>query len=74
MIKVIPIGTKVELNNKFNGMILSISIRKDTVVYEVQKTTEDNIFFIWANEWEITSKHKQKSIINQCLELNNAPN
>lgn len=69
MIKVIPIGTIVEVNNKFKGMIISISIRKTTIVYEVQQTTKDNVFCVWVNDWEITSKHKQHSIINQCLNI-----
>ena len=69
MIKVIPIGTTVEVNNKFKGMIISISIRKTTIVYEVQQTTGHNMFCIWANDWEITSKHKQHTIINQCLNI-----
>jgi len=68
-IKIIPIGTKVEVNNFFKGIIISVSIRKEAIVYEIQKTTKDGIIVIWSNHWEITSKHKEKTIINQCLEL-----
>lgn len=54
----IPIGTEVIVNSNFKGIIVSISIRMNSVNYEVQKTTEDGIFAFWATDWEITSNHK----------------
>ena len=36
-------------------------------MYEVQKTTTEGLIVIWASDWEITSKHKEETIINQCL-------
>ena len=69
MLSIIPIGTKVEVNNAFKGIIISASIRKTAVVYEVQQTREDGITAIWANDWEITSKHKEMTIIKECLNM-----
>jgi hypothetical protein len=63
MIKIIQIGSRVEVNNEFEGIIISASIRKKSVVYEVQKTHEDGITTIWANDWEITSKIKEATIV-----------
>jgi len=63
MIKIIQIGSRVEVNNEFEGIIMSASIRKKSVVYEVQKTHEDGITTIWANDWEITSKIKEATIV-----------
>lgn len=54
---IIPIGTKVIANSKFKGIIISISIRKNSITYEVQKTTDTGIITYWFNDWEITSKH-----------------
>lgn len=68
MIKIIPIGTNVEVNNTFTGMVISASIRKTHVVYEVQQTREEDMYSLWANDWEITSTHKEKTIISQCME------
>ena len=55
---IIPIGTEVIVNSNFKGIIVSVSIRMNSVNYEVQKTTEDGIYAIWAADWEITSNHK----------------
>ena len=54
---IIPIGTKVVVNGKFKGIIITVSIRMNNITYEVQKTTEDGFYSIWANDWEITSSH-----------------
>ena len=54
---IIPIGTKVIANGEFKGIIISISIRKNSITYEVQKTTDTGITSYWFNDWEITSKH-----------------
>ena len=54
---IIPIGTEVNVNSNFKGIIVSVSIRMNSVNYEVQKTTEDGIYAFWAADWEITSSH-----------------
>ena len=65
---VIQVGTKVTVNEVFEGVIVSICVRKDNFTYEVQQTREDGVITIWSYEWEITSSHNKRSIINQCLE------
>ena len=40
---IIPVGEKVTVNDNFEGMIISISLRKNSIVYEVQQTNEDGI-------------------------------
>ena len=42
----------------FKGIVVSVSIRMDSVNYEVQKTTESGIYAFWAADWEITSNHR----------------
>lgn len=34
---IIPIGTEITVNNAFKGIIVSVSIRMNSVNYEVQK-------------------------------------
>lgn len=67
MIKIIPIGTKVTANYKYDGMIIGANIRMKSIIYEVQQTLEDTTRSFWFNDWEITSKHKEYTIIQQCL-------
>ena len=64
---IIPIGTEVTVNNTFKGTIVSISIRMNSVIYEVQKTTEDGLYAFWAAEWEITSKHKMDLAVSSLI-------
>ena len=70
MISIIPIGTKVIANDCFVGIVISASIRKTNVLYEVQKTTEDSSNVAWFNDWEITSKHKKQTIIDNLIREN----
>lgn len=55
---IIPIGTEVIVNNNFEGVIVSVSIRMNSINYEVQKTTESGLYAFWVADWEITSNHK----------------
>ncbi len=55
---IIPIGTEVIVNSNFKGIIVSVSIRMNSVNYEVQKTTEDGVYAFGAADWEIASNHK----------------
>lgn len=55
---IIPVGTEVIVNSNFKGIIVSVSIRMNSVNYEVQKTTKDGLYAFWVADWEITSKHK----------------
>ena len=64
---IIPVGEKVIVNDNFEGMIISISLRKNSIVYEVQQTNEDGIRVIWANDWEITSIHKMDLAITNLI-------
>ena len=64
---IIPVGEKVIVNDNFEGMIKSISLRKNSIVYEVQQTNEDGINTIWANDWEITSIHKMDLAITNLI-------
>lgn len=64
---IIPVGEKVIVNDKFEGMIISISLRKNAIVYEVQQTNEDGAIIIWANDWEITSTHKMDLAISNLI-------
>ena len=64
---IIPIGEKVIVNDIFDGMIVSISLRKNSIVYEVQQTNEDGVVVIWANDWEITSTHKLDLVISNLI-------
>ena len=64
---IIPVGEKVIVNDNFEGMIISISLRKNAIVYEVQQTNEDGFKVIWANDWEITSTHKMDLAITNLI-------
>ena len=48
-------------------MIVSISLRKNSIVYEVQQTNEDGCITLWANDWEITSTHKMDLAISNLI-------
>ena len=63
MKKIISIGTNVTVNNILQGMVISVSLRKNSITYEVQITEEDNMKTFWANDWEITSNHKYETIL-----------
>ena len=64
---IIPVGEKVTVNDNFEGMIIGISLRKNSIVYEVQQTNEDGFRVIWANDWEITSTHKLDLAISNLI-------
>ena len=64
---IIPIGEKVTVNDNFEGMIISISLRKNAIIYEVQQTNEDGVIVVWANDWEITSNHKLDLAISNLI-------
>ena len=64
---IIPIGEKVIVNDIFDGMIVSISLRKNSIVYEVQQTNENGCITLWANDWEITSTHKMDLAITNLI-------
>lgn len=63
MKKIIEIGTKVEVNNILKGMIISATIRKQSITYEVQQMEEDAVRVFFAADWEITSDHSDESIM-----------
>ncbi len=64
---IIPVGEKVIVNDSFEGIIISISLRKNAIVYEVQQINEDGFKVIWANDWEITSTHKMDLAISNLI-------
>ena len=64
---IIPIGTKVIIHDILEAMVMSISIRKTHIVYEVQITTENGINTYWVSEWEITSNHKMDLAISSLI-------
>ena len=64
---IIPVGEKVIVNDNFDGMIVSISLRKNSIVYEVQQTNENGYITIWSNDWEITSTHKMDLAISNLI-------
>lgn len=66
---IIPVGEKVTVNDNFEGMIVSITLRKNSIIYEVQQTNEDGCITIWANDWEITSTHKLDLVISNLIKL-----
>ena len=67
---IIPIGTEVVVHNIFKAMIISISIRKTHIVYELQTTTEDGINTYWVSDWEITSNHKMDLAVASLIKAN----
>ena len=64
---IIPIGTKVTVNDSFSGMIVSISLRKNSIAYEVQQTNENGAIVMWASDWEITSTHRMDLAISSLI-------
>lgn len=64
---IIPIGEKVTVNGIFEGMIISITLRKNSITYEVQQTNEGGMIAVWANDWEITSTHKMDLAISSLI-------
>ena len=64
---IIPVGEKVIVNDNFEGMIIGISLRKNSIVYEVQQTNENGCITIWSNDWEITSTHKLDLAISNLI-------
>jgi len=67
MRKIISIGEKVTVNNVFDGMVIEASLKKNSVTYRVQQTNDDGFNTIWAEDWEITSKHHEVSVVRECL-------
>lgn len=67
MKNIYSIGQEVVVNNNFTGMIIEASIKKHGVTYRVQKTTGDGYTTIWAEDWEITSKVKEMTLVRECL-------
>jgi len=67
MRSIIAIGETVTVNNNFVGMVIEASLKKNSVTYRVQQTTEDGFKTIWAEDWEITSKTKKITIVRECL-------
>ena len=62
--KVIPIGTNVVCNDIFEGTVIQISIKgNEHITYEVQQTREDSVISFWFHSYEITSKHRLRTII-----------
>lgn len=65
---VIENGTIVEIHNKLKLKTIAIQIKGNDVDYRVCGFNEDgNYLDFWVNQLEITSIHKKKSIINQCI-------
>lgn len=66
---VIKIGTDVEIHNKMTLKVIAIQLKGiDDIDYRVCGFNDDNVYLdFWVNAFEITSKHKMESIINQCL-------
>lgn len=68
--KIIPLGSKVKVLNGFKGTIIKAQISiSGQVMYLISRTSGDNYLESWIYSEEITTKIKEKSIINQCLEV-----
>lgn len=69
MIKVIKIGTTVQIHNRdFKYIVTKISFSQAGFIYLVNALTEDGAYKEhWIAPCEITSQHKEYSIINQCI-------
>jgi len=67
MRSIIAIGETVTVNNTFVGMVIEASLKKNSVTYRVQQTTDDTLNTIWAEDWEITSGTKKLTLIRECL-------
>ena len=59
MLLVIPVGEMVTVENELEARVVQISIKKNTIMYEVEKVSEDGISSWWTYDWQITSKHKK---------------
>lgn len=57
--EIITPATTVIVNEEFVGTVVSVSIRKSSITYEVQKTTPEGPITMWAYDWEITSSHSK---------------
>lgn len=69
MIYIIPVGEKVVVNNEFHAMVIAVCIKKNTIEYQVQQTTDTSVSSYWVLDWEITSTHKKKSLIGELMSL-----
>ena len=70
MRSVYAIGEIVTANNAFTGMIIEIIIRKNSVVYRLQQTSENDCISKYFEDYEITSKSKKMTLIRECLRSN----
>ena len=70
MRNVYAVGEIVTANNAFTGMIIEIVIRKNSVLYRLQQTTENNCISKYFEDYEITSKAKKMTLIRECLRSN----
>ena len=50
-------------------MIISVTLRKNAIIYEVQQTNENGVIVVWANDWEITSSHKMDLAISSLSKI-----
>lgn len=64
MILVIPVGEMVTVENELEARVVQISIKKNTIMYEIEKVSADGISSWWAYDWQITSKHKKIKVYN----------
>jgi len=70
MRNVYAVGEIVTANNAFTGMVIEILIRKNSVLYRLQQTTEDNCISKYFEDYEITSKSRKMTLIRECLQSN----
>ena len=70
MRSVYAVGEIVTANNAFTGMIIEIIIRKNSVVYRLQQTSENDCISKYFEDYEITSKSKKMTLIRECLRSN----
>jgi len=70
MRNVYAIGEIVTANHVYTGMITEIIIRKNSIVYRLQQTTEDDCTNRLFEDYEITSKSKKMTLIRECLQSN----
>jgi len=69
IIKVLTIGTPVTILDNIQGIINSIQIRpNNTITYCIARVNENGDYIeTWHWEHEITSEHKEQTIIQQCV-------
>lgn len=68
--KIIPVGSRVEVLSGFKGTITKAQISiSGQVMYLISRVSGDSYLESWVYPEEITTKVKEKSIINQCLEV-----